>query len=197
MARGKPIPALMQPIQTPRFELRPASRFQMFRMYRRAMADPELRGSLLLEVREPGLRKAWKRMKGTNGRTRFCHAIIDKASGEAVGYHYIKILNYRTAAPEVMIFDKNWWGKGAVIEIRKALYVALYDHASIEQITAQVHSRNFASILNHRKMGMEQSGTIYLAKYDEVRDEPADFVLLSLRGEKLREKIEEWRHERG
>lgn len=197
MARGKRIPALMQPILTPRFELRPASRFQMFRFYRRAMADPELRGSLLQEVREPGPWKALKRMKGPNGRTRFYHAIIDRASGEAVGYHFIKILNYRTAAPEVVIFDKAWWGKGVVIEIRKALYVALRDHAAIEQITAQVHSRNFASILNHRKMGMEQSGTAYLAKYDYVRDEPADYVLFSLRGEKLREKIEEWRHELG
>ena len=197
MARGKPIPALGKPLFTPRFELRPVSRMRMFLMQRRAMADAELRGLFLQEAEAPSAWRTWRRIRRLNGRTRFAHAIIDRASGETIGYHRTGMIGYRTAGCEVMIFDKRWWGRGVVIETRKALFVAFYDHAGVRQFSSQVHSRNFASILNHRKLGMEHTGTMYMMKLDEFRNEPADYVLFSIRGERLADKIEEWRHELG
>ena len=182
---------------TPRFELRLASRLDMFRLKRRAFADPDLRAMLLLTPDQPSAWRILRRARRYNGRTRFGYAIIDRKTGEAIGYHTMALINYRTATPEVAIFDRRWWGTGAVIEIRKALFPAFFDHAGIRHFSAQVHSRNFASLLNHRKMGLEQTGTIRMARYDYVRDEPADYVTMAIYGEKLAEKIEEWSHDDG
>jgi RimJ/RimL family protein N-acetyltransferase len=197
MARGKKVPALGQPLYTPRFVLQPIARLRMFVLQRRALADPELRGLMLQKTTEIGARRIWRRLRRMNGRKSFGHAIVDRASGKSIGYHKTDFIGYRTATCEVMIFDRRWWGEGVVIEARKALFVALHDHAEIRQFIAQVHTRNFASILNHRKMGMEHTGTVHMVKFDQLRDEPADYLTFSLRGDKLAARIEEWRHDVG
>lgn len=186
------IPELAAPIVTSRFELRPLGRVGAWKMRRRIMADAELRGLLALEERDPGAWRMWRRTRRANGRSRFYHAIIDRASGESIGFHMVFIVPHNTASMKVAIIDRSFWGAGAVVEIRKAVMATFHTHGGIEQFVGSVHSRNYASILNYQKMGFEHTGTHYQSQYDMLRDEPADFVTLSLRGEKLTKMLERW-----
>lgn len=192
MAKRAPIPVLNAPIQTKRFELVPLSRTKAWQLRRRILSDKELRGLLELRHEDPGGWRTWRRLRRPNRRTRFYNAIIVQQSGAQIGMHAVYFEPYRTAALEVAIFDRNWWGKSVVTEVRKTLLRIVHEAADIQQFTALVHTRNHASILNYHKLGFEHVGTHFSARYDEIRDEPADFVVFSLRGEKLETMLERW-----
>ncbi len=151
----------------------------------------------LLELRQsdPGAWRTWRRLRRPNGRTRFYHGIVVRETSATIGLHSTYLVPYRTATWDVAIFDRQWWGKGVVPEVRKMLIDTLVRHAAIEQFTGSVHARNHASMLNYHKLGFEHTGVHYSARHDELRDEAADFVSFSLRGDQLARQLEQWRNE--
>ena len=196
MVTALPKPVLLEPVQTGSYVLVPlTSKYSIWKVKRQIIADKELLGLLTQRQKPSSAWKLWKEIRRPNHRRRFHHAIVDRASGRTIGYHYINLLAYRRATLEVVIFDRQFWGKGVVIEVRKPLLLALYDQAGVRCFTSNVHSRNFASILNYKKLGFEHAGTIFSGGFDELRKEPADTLLMTLHDGKLEQKIQEWRHE--
>ena len=193
MARPR-IPALGRPIVTPRFELRPIGMWEMARRQTRLLQDDEIRGLLTHRKKRPTLLSYLRSARRNNGRTRFYHAIVDRQTGAFIGTHTIRIIPWRTASLAVVI-DKPFWGTGVVNEVRRALIIVLARDCGMMQIASRVHSRNFASMLNYAKMGFENEGTLNMCEFDEIRGEPADYILFSLRGEELAKAVAAWSEE--
>lgn len=192
---GRPrLPALAAPLLTPRFELRPIGGTELALRQYRLLQDAEIRGLLTHRKEPPTLIGTLARTRRNNRRTRFYHAVIDRQTGTVIGTHTIRIVPHRTATLAVTI-DKAWWGRNVVTEIRKALIVTLVRHCGIAHVSSRVHSRNFASIFNYARLGFENAGTLHMCEYDQMRDEPADYLIFSLRGDALAEAVNRWEGE--
>lgn len=186
---------LQRDIVTPRFILRPLGRWQMMRLLHRYLRDDKIRALLTLRKRPASLWQAFRRVRRANGRSRFYHAILDRTTNAVIGTHVTMLIPFRTAAFEVILGDHAWWGRDVVPEIRKALIVVLVRQAGVEQMLSRIHSRNYGSILNSGKLGYQHIGTNYMEEFDEIRGEPADFLMFSLRGEPLKRAVDTWEGE--
>ena len=72
------IEALRRDIVTPRFVLRPLTRWQMLRLQHHYLKDEGIRALLTLRRKPPSLWQSFRRIGRANGRTRFHHAIVDR-----------------------------------------------------------------------------------------------------------------------
>ena len=87
---------------------------------------------------------------------------------------------YKSAGAAVFILDREWWGKNVTLETRKAILAHFVCHAGVERFTGHVEARNFASILNYRKLGFKHAGTQHRMAYDEMRQAPVDYLEFEL-----------------
>ncbi len=67
---------------------------------------------------------------------------------------------YKTAYLTIVIQDRAWWGKGAVLEIRQKVFDHVIEHCDVEKSSGFVNSRNFPSIFNYKKLGFKHVGTM-------------------------------------
>lgn len=192
MIKPKEKLTLSKPLYTERFELIPMSRWEAIRAIQRVDADPELR-ALLYHRKRPLSLLALLKFRGSKIPKRVMHKIVDRATGHAIGFHVVKKLKYNSATMEVVIYDRAWWGCGTVVEVRKAALIAFKEATGVQQFCSTVHSRNFASILNYKKLGFEKSGVNYSCAFDENRNEAADYFNFSLRAEQLEKSILAWK----
>ncbi|WP_419909218.1 GNAT family N-acetyltransferase [Hoeflea sp.] len=174
------IAALNNPIETDRFTLQPANKWRALSLYKRMNDDPEI----LLQLSHTENKSSWWRLmrkyKLPNGRSRFMHEIIPSDGGESIGYHEIFLIRYRSATLGVVILDRNWWGKGAPVEVRKAVMAHFVRHAGVERFTGSVEARNFASLLNYRKLGFNHNGTQHRCNYNTKNKVPVDYLQFEL-----------------
>jgi RimJ/RimL family protein N-acetyltransferase len=183
---------LLQHIATERFDLVALGRWEAARQYFIVEQDPEVLGLFALRKQPRSFLKVLMNVKGTKFPKRVHHKIIARSTGKPIGLHTIQNLKHNSATMAVVIYDKAWWGKDAAIEVRKAIIIAYKEANGVTQFCSDVHSRNFASILNYKKLGFENTGVRYSSAYDELRNEPADYFSFSLRGEQLAEKLKVW-----
>ncbi len=195
MSKRQGIPRFRQPILTPRFELQPIGRWMAIRLQHTYLRDAEIRSLLTMGHKPPGWLKLLRGTRRANGKTRFYHAIVDRSTGATIGYHAVFVTAWKTATFLVIVGDKAWWGKGVVPEIRKALIIALVRHGGMAQISSRVQSHNYSSMLNYAKLGFEKTGMLHMSGYDEVRGKPADYLVFSLRGQKMLDAVEKWEAE--
>ncbi|MEO0543143.1 MAG: GNAT family protein [Pseudomonadota bacterium] len=177
---------------TERFELVPLGRWGTMKQEAIIDADDELR-ALLSHRRKPrSFLKSVIASKRKKIPKRLNHAIVVRESGKSIGLHTIRVIKHNTATMFVAIYDRDWWGENAVIEVRKSLIPLYQATVGVTQFACDVHSRNFASILNYKKLGFENVGVKYSAAYDEINERPADYFMFSLRDDQLKRKIAEW-----
>ena len=183
---------LLQRISTERFELVAMGRWETAQQYFIVERDPEVLALFTQRKLGRSFLKTLLSTKRTKFPTRVHHKIIARSTGKPIGIHSISYFKYNSGAMANVIYDRAWWGKGAVIEVRKAIMLAYAEANGVTQFCTEVHSRNFASILNQKKLGFENTGIRYSCALDELRDEPADYFSFSLRGAQLEAKLKAW-----
>ena len=141
------IEALRRDIVTPRFVLRPLTRWQMLRLQHHYLKDEGIRALLTLRRKPPSLWQSFRRIGRANGRTRFHHAIVDRTTKAVIGIHSTRLTPIRTANFEVILGDRTWWGRDVVHDIRKALIIVLVRQAGLAQMRYRVQSRYYGSVL--------------------------------------------------
>lgn len=186
---------LRKPILTERFELRPINRWRMAQLTWKIHQDDELRHMLTHRQKPSSFLKILLKTRRSKIPKRLYHEIIDRQTRAVIGQHYIGIIPHNTATMMIAIIDKNWWGKGAVLEIRKSLIPIFHSKTDVTQFCSDVYSRNFPSILNYGKLKFENTGVRYSAAFDEVAQEPVDYLSFSLRGQRLADSLKEWANE--
>lgn len=174
------IAALNNPVETERFVLRPANRWRALQLYKQMNDDPEILLQLTHGQDKAGWWRLLRKYKLPNGRSRFMHEIIPSQGGECIGYHEIFLVPYRSATLGVVIFDRDWWGKGVPLEARKAIMSHFVRHASVERFTGSVEARNFASVLNYKKLGFHHNGTQHRCSFNTKTKVPVDYFNFEL-----------------
>lgn len=175
-------PELDCDLETERFLLRRSGRLATFLLTRRWRRDPELLEGLFLSPRPLSLFDWWLRGPRSNGRTRFAHAIIAKASGDVVGLHIVVLERHGSAHSHVAVHDRAWWGKGVVVEARARVLSHFFAHG-IERFGAIIDARNAASIFNYRRLGYRVTGNTVTNDRDPLTGERRPAVALELRRE--------------
>ncbi|PWW01720.1 RimJ/RimL family protein N-acetyltransferase [Hoeflea marina] len=171
---------LGDPLETARFILRPLGYIEAFRLTASWRNDPEVLIALFQSLKPRSLRKWMRSPLLPRPKVRFAYAIIDRESGRSIGVHTVALSGYRSAYFTVAVSDRDWWGKGAVLETRATLINHFIRHAGTERFFGMVHGRNLSSIFNYQRLGFSHVGSWHRHKQDPVSGEIFDVVLFEL-----------------
>jgi RimJ/RimL family protein N-acetyltransferase len=173
-------PPRAPPLETDRFRLLPLTRRAISRASLRWSDDAEVMAGFGQAAGGWTLRRWRRRFRRYDGRKRCCYGIYAKNDGRLIGYHVHEInLQYRHATLLVLIGERDWWGRGAVIEVRSAVLDLLFQRLGIRRVSSTVHARNLPSIYNYRRLGFRQEGILREAGLG-ADDNPVDLVVFAL-----------------
>jgi len=164
------------PLETERFVLQPLGPMASFRLTDRWRNDPELLSGLFQDSRPKG-RLAWL-LSGAIPIDAGRHAwsITPRGAAAPIGGHIIKTLGYRSAICTVALHDRDWWGKGVVVEVRARLMNHFFAHSDTERFYGIVSARNASSVFNYRRLGFDHTGTWHRALQDRATGEIIDLL---------------------
>lgn len=174
------ISVLSRTLETERFSLEVAGKWQALKLYKRMNEDAEILRQLSHSDKKAGWLRILRKYKLPNRRSRFIHAIVPKGGTLSIGYHEIYLTPYKSASLGVVILDRDWWGKSVPLEVRKAVMAHFVRHADVERFTGSVEARNFASVLNYRKLGFNHNGTLHRCSFDTTRNAAVDYLQFEL-----------------
>lgn len=170
-------------LMTERFELRPLTLWQAWALGRREwLNDPEVAGAVTGGELRGSQWRLLRLMTRPNGRTKFIYGIFlrDQPDGPPIGVESFRIYQYRSASLAVVIHNRDWWGKGVVYEVRRAIISHLFESPRVERIQGAVEARNFASIFNYQRLGFSQVGTLQQCTWSKLHEEPTDMLTFEM-----------------
>ena len=85
---------------------------------------------------------------------------------------------HKVATAGIMIGEKAFWGKGVVLEARKALLNWAFDIFGIEKIEAGCHSTNLPAVFNFKKQKWVLEGI--RKRHFIISDKPIDVLLYAM-----------------
>lgn len=96
-----------------------------------------------------------------DNKYKFALLAKSKKDGEPVGLFRIFIdgRNHK-AETSILIGNKKYWGKNAVIEIRERIMRFLFDGIKLNKVCGNVRARNFPALFNYTKQGFEKEGVL-------------------------------------
>ncbi len=96
-----------------------------------------------------------------DNRNRFLIGIFRRDSGAPVGFYQINCDHrHRLAETNVVIGERDSWGKKVVLETRPALFDFLFETVKTEKIWGAPFVRNFAAVYNYQALGFTHEGTL-------------------------------------
>ena len=168
---------LARTLETERFILEPMGPIRFIVETGEIRRDPEILTGLFQSSKP---RSAWKwarTISVPNNRTKFSFAITPKSGGGgSIGFHTVKMRGYRSAFNSVAIGDREWWGKGVVLEVRAKLMNHFFSESEIERFFGVVEARNTASIFNYRRLGYDHVGSWHRSKQNPQTGEVVDYL---------------------
>ena len=100
-------------------------------------------------------------LKSFDNKYRYNLGIFCKESGNIIGYFYVyPDFHRRVARTAVLIGDRDYWGKGVVIETRSVVFDFLFGVLGMERIWAWVDKRNIPAIFNYKAQGFQKEGML-------------------------------------
>lgn len=148
-------------LETERFRLVPIRPMSLVMPTWHWTADKEAFANLGWRTTGWTKRRWWRHLRHQVRRDRQTHGIWPKAGGPCIGLHLAKISSKSGIATiGVFVGEKEWWGKGVVDEVRRAIIDDCFERLNLQRIWAQVHVRNLPSVYNHRKLGFTHEGTL-------------------------------------
>jgi ribosomal-protein-alanine N-acetyltransferase len=174
----KPLPPVE--IETERFVLRGMSQRWISRRSFRWADDAEFLDGLGWPPGPYSLRSWTRRFQRADHRRSFQFAIFPRGTDRLIGFHGVLFSEPGSARLSVAIGDRDWWGKGAVQEIRAAVLDFIFDEAGGHRAHGQVHARNVASIYNYQRLGFRHEGTLRQQRTLPGTGETVDLLLFGL-----------------
>ena len=169
-------------LETERFVVRSMRPSDLTDNYLKWIADPELMRNLntqpMIKTREAEA----DRLKAYDNSSNFQFGAFVKPDNELIGFFQVRIDRpHKLAEVSVVIGNRDWWGRGAVVEARGAIIDFLFDRLKLEKIWGMPQARNFAAIANYRKQGFRLEGVLRghnESAYDKGRR--LDFAVFSM-----------------
>ncbi len=106
--------------------------------------------------------------------------VIETQEGLPIGTIGLIGINKKDKIGEIYIAigEKNYWGRGVMVETERALIKWAFESLGLEKICAQTRNENVASVVGMKKIGFKIEGT--LRKEKIVGDKRVDIFHLGL-----------------
>jgi len=123
--------------------------------------DPELMENLNAPARAINRTQLRRYIKTFDNKTKFHLGVFSKESGVHIGFFTVFVdAKNRSAQTNVVIGDRDYWGKGVVLETRGAIIDFLFDVIGVAKIWGTPFERNFPSIFNYKAQGFTCEGVL-------------------------------------
>jgi RimJ/RimL family protein N-acetyltransferase len=147
--------------------------------------DPEIKQSLVLdESFELEKSKQW--FRGVRDLPSRIDLMIESIEGQSIGLICLVNIDAKNKTAEIVlaIGEKDYWGKGVMLETESLLIHWAFTELKLEKIRAQTRPENIASLITMKKLGFQIEGT--LRKEKVVAGQRIDIVHLGLLAEEFR-----------
>lgn len=123
--------------------------------------DPELMENLNTPARTVSRTQLQRYIKTFDNRTKFHLGVFTRRDDVHIGFFTIYVDNKnRSAQTNVVIGDRDYWGKGVVLEARAAIIEFLFEKIGLEKVWGTPYERNFPSIFNYKAQGFTCEGVL-------------------------------------
>ncbi len=96
-----------------------------------------------------------------DNKYKFALLVRSKTDGTPVGLFRIFLDGrHHKAETSILIGNKDYWGKNAVIEIRERIMGFLFNGIKLNKICGSVRARNFPALFNYTKQGFDREGIL-------------------------------------
>jgi [ribosomal protein S5]-alanine N-acetyltransferase len=154
--QGRPVA-----LETERLKLRSLSPVDASERWLAWVKDPELMHPINMPARRMTRQELANQIASHDNYHRFLIGVFDKASAIQIGYFFVDVVRpHETATFNVVIGEKDWWGKGVVNEARAALLDHFFDKLGMRKACGGPLSRNFPSIFNYKAQGWIHEATL-------------------------------------
>jgi RimJ/RimL family protein N-acetyltransferase len=178
-SRAKHIDAIE--LSTERFTLRPIAPLRFSLQTRKWTQDRQSFSDLAWRTSGWTGWRWWRHLRRLSRKKGICHGIWPNGASEPIGLH---LAQYNAASGNVtvgvLIADRAWWGKDAVVEVRTAILADFFERIGAERATGWVQGRNLPSIYNYQRLGFSCEAVLrdYAALLDGTRADYLAFGLL-------------------
>ena len=182
-----------QPVRltTKRFVIRSMVPKDINATFLKWQSDRELRAGQNQKPGKVGRDEAFKILRRADNAAVFYLMIGASVAELPVGFFGITAdMSDRYAETFVVIGNRDYWGKGTVLEARAALLDFLFDDLGMHKVLGRVHGRNLPSIFNYKAQGFTCEAVLreqLTSATDGSRLDQLVFAILA----------EEWRAQRG
>jgi RimJ/RimL family protein N-acetyltransferase len=146
-------------LTTPRFLLRNLLPGDASDRYLAWAADSEVMGPLNVPVVRMTRQQLADYISGFDGETRFLIGIFLRDDNSHIGFYMIETDPIHSLANfNVVIGDKEFWGKKVVLETRPFLLDHFFEHRGIEKVYGQPLARNIPAVFNYKAEGWRLEG---------------------------------------
>jgi RimJ/RimL family protein N-acetyltransferase len=154
-------------------------------------ADSEVAGPMHARVRHMTLDQLARHSASFDSDHRYLIGIFTKATSQHIGLFMVVVDKAHALATfNVMIGDKDYWGKGVVNEVRGALLDEFFESRGVEKACGRPFARNFPAVFNYKVQGWRLEGVMRGHSKSVVDGSRVDQYLFGI----LRE---EWRARKG
>lgn len=154
--QGRPIT-----LQTERFIVRSLTPADVSDRWSGWSADPDVMGPLNVPTRrmsKEDLARYIARFDNDNG---YMIGVFAKTMSLHIGFFMIEANKmHATAAFNLVIGDKQYWGKGVVNEVRAALLDEFFEQRGVEKAYGTPLARNFPAVFNYKAQGWRLEGVL-------------------------------------
>lgn len=177
-------------LETERFVLESKSRLQATLLTYAWTKDPQVMHPLGYPAGTWTWRSWYRNFRHFNNRRKFFLAIRPKDSRTPIGYEAFETSTAGVALLTVVIGDRNWWGKGVVMEARTAVLDFIFDSCKCQRAWGMPTTRNLPSIFNYQRLGFTKEGVLRRQTIDHATGHLQDHIAFGI-------LAEEWRTRRG
>ena len=183
-------------LETERFVLKSLTRRELALISYPWTNDPAVMEPLELQAGVWTPRSWEKQVIKSNNRDKFSFGIEERRSSTMIGYETVQISRTNVALLGVAIGDRDWWGKGVVVESRAAVLDFLFRERECARAWGIVFARNFPSISNYLMLGFQHEGTLRRQQWLPNAERGDAMVFGILREEWLNRRSPESAYER-
>jgi [ribosomal protein S5]-alanine N-acetyltransferase len=153
---GRPIT-----LATPRFLVRTVTPADASERWCDWSGDPEVMGPLNVPANRMTKDQLARYIASHDNDRAYLVGVFTKAMAVQIGFFMIEMNRiHATANFNLVIGDKNYWGKGVVNEVRAALLDEFFERHGVEKAYGTPLARNFPAVFNYKAQGWKLEGVM-------------------------------------
>lgn len=154
--------------------------------------DPDILETLNTAPRRHTPASLAEQLRGYDNRNHYQIGIFERRSGTHIGYHELNLnRGHGLIQTNVLIGEKDWWGKGVVLETRAALLDHFFFSDDLQKAIGKPLARNFPMVFNYKVQGWTLEGILrshLVCRKSGERLDQYEFAMLREEWAKLRRR---------